>query len=170
MSGSPYGYVDGDPLDASDPTGLICLSLHCLANHAANVATAAAAVAVVSAVVLTLPVSMPVAAAVGLAVLGTAAVATAATATTAAIVWSCADARLNGADMRDCAVNVASAAAGGAGGRALGVAAKAVPEAGLYFSTALDTLTRGLDRAFPGGAGSSCPVVHAPGPLTVPYS
>jgi RHS repeat-associated protein len=28
MTGSPYGYVDGDPLDGSDPSGLFCLLGH----------------------------------------------------------------------------------------------------------------------------------------------
>lgn len=28
MTGSPYGYVDGEPLDGSDPTGLWCLLGH----------------------------------------------------------------------------------------------------------------------------------------------
>jgi len=39
ISGSPYGYVDRDPLNGSDPTGLLCLDAHCLLNdakHAAN--------------------------------------------------------------------------------------------------------------------------------------
>jgi RHS repeat-associated protein len=32
ITASPYGYVDGNPLNATDPFGLICLSASCLVN------------------------------------------------------------------------------------------------------------------------------------------
>ncbi len=44
ITGSPFGFVDGDPLNETDPSGLICLSLHCIKNDVGAVAHGAVTV------------------------------------------------------------------------------------------------------------------------------
>ena len=52
LTGSAYGYGGGNPLNAADPSGLMCFSVNCLLTDAAVVA---AGVAVVAAVVVLAP-------------------------------------------------------------------------------------------------------------------